>query len=208
MHVATVLQAIDRCKSTEWWHHGSKHEKKTESSRRGYAADSDSVTRLVRQRKCDYFKKREINSRSRSKRYLLKKKAIIIINNNNQRKKAEKKRITQHTDDDDQIPNPDHPFLPSHPLSDGHEQLAPTTHDEYPPDEQPYSRYDIDVPRELVGREDLRAQKARPRALVRVDERAAATARELRVGVVCGSGVGRCGAACHLLFFAAGAVGL
>jgi len=78
--------------------------------------------------------------------------------------------------------------------SDGYKQLAPTTNDEYSADKEPYASNDVDVSRQLVGRENLRAQKARPRALVRVYERAA---RELCRGVICGSGVGRRGAFCH-----------
>ena len=98
--------------------------------------------------------------------------------------------------------NPPHPipshFLPPTPCpqtsSNGYEQLAPTTHDEYSPCKEPHASNDVDVPRQLVGCENLRAQKARPRALVRVYERAA---RELCGGVICGSGVGRRGASCH-----------
>jgi hypothetical protein len=54
-------------------------------------------------------------------------------------------------------------------LLDGHEKLSPTTHDEYPADEQPDASDDVDVTRKLVLRENLGAHEARPRALVRVD---------------------------------------
>ena len=88
-------------------------------------------------------------------------------------------------------------------FSNRHEHLPPPTDDEYPTEKQPDAGHDVDITRQLVGREYLRADEARPRALVRVDECAGARAscsRELRGGVVCGSRVGRCAAACHSWF--------
>ena len=79
-------------------------------------------------------------------------------------------------------------------LSDGYEQLAPTAHDEYSANKEPYASNDVNVSRQLVRCENLRAQKARPRALVRVYEWAAG---ELCGGVIRGSGMGRRGASCH-----------
>jgi hypothetical protein len=80
-----------------------------------------------------------------------------------------------------------------------YEHLAPPPQDKNPTYEQPNASNDIDVPRELIGREDLRAHKARPRALVRVDERAVgpAATRQMRGCVVRRPGMGRCSAACH-----------
>lgn len=76
------------------------------------------------------------------------------------------------------------PSLRSH----RHEQLAPPPHDKNPAYEQPNASGNIDVPRELIRREDLRAHKARPRALVRVSERTvgASAARQVRGCVVRG----------------------
>jgi hypothetical protein len=79
------------------------------------------------------------------------------------------------------------PILPPFIHSHRYEQLAPPTHDKDPTYEQPNASNNIDIPRELIRREDLRAQKAGPRALVRVDERTVGAAtRQMRGCVVCG----------------------
>src|SRR6267154_4350523 len=49
------------------------------------------------------------------------------------------------------------PHFPSF-YSHRYEQLAPPPHDENPTYKQPNASNDIDIPRELIGREDLRTQ--------------------------------------------------
>jgi len=70
-----------------------------------------------------------------------------------------------------------------------YEQLPPPPHDQNPTYEQPDTSDDVDVPGQLIGRKDLRAQEARPRALVRVDKRAVGPTitREMRGCVICRS---------------------
>jgi len=56
------------------------------------------------------------------------------------------------------LAGPNDPYLAC--SLDRHKELSPTTHDEYPTDEQPDTSDDVHVARKLVRCENLRAQEA------------------------------------------------